>query len=181
MFVNWDHNSSHIVRWTCLPCSRVNTTTPPPPTLYSKMLQCTTVRHGCKVIDGLIDTDDVKDIIEMSRTIEVEKQVAKKLAELKAKSSGPRFLKVKWQDDYSQAEASEYIPRGVPGCRITKDEACHQTWQVFYPTDSSPFSRCRVWNRKRSSKQALFECLEWVWQVHNTPCPYDLQSILAEK
>ena len=129
-------------------------------------------------LEELLEPEEAKEI----RDTVTEKHIQQRVDAAVHKRRKPRKLKMLNANDYNQEEARGFLPADIRGCSIYKDTEMCMRWKAVYPTDEPPYSCNRVWNASRTSKQALFECLRWVWGEHARmkpdapPCPYDLSG-----
>ena len=80
---------------------------------------------------------------------------------------------------FTGAQAKRLVPQGV-GCTITIHTG--RSWQVKYPRRASEGykSHSATWGPTLSHRDALLECLRWVWPLHteatSEECPFDLEG-----
>ena len=129
-------------------------------------------------VEGLLHADEVRAVVGLSNEQEVERQVDKQMAASARAKAKPRKLMLVKGGEFSEADARKLIPQGVVGCTLAKDEKLHMRWKASYATpadEQGVFTR--VWNEERSSKEALFQCLDWLWSAHfrltGEVCPSD--------
>ena len=138
------------------------------------------MKYGnAKLLDGMLNKDDITEVADAIAQKEIAQRVKEKLADLQSKAKGPRLLRLAFRDDYTESDARELMP-SCTGARLVKDIKNRQCWQAFMPTEVAPFSRCRTWNHERTSLEALHDCLTWAWEQSDRDCPYDLSSMLQQ-
>jgi hypothetical protein len=167
-----------------------------PPPRFAASLTAEDVVHT----EGVLNSEDVSDIRKSAAEQQSrqnkgagksDSKSSSSKAVSKSSSSGlasgparPRLLALNGGEEVDLIWARQFLPPGVRGCTLSKDNSFHYRFIGSYPNAEPPRSSAKSWNAKITQWASCVYCLQWVWACHtrkeDVPCPYDFLSWVQE-
>ena len=80
--------------------------------------------------------------------------------------------------EFTSAELSLFIPRWVPGCRLSVETEWHHRVRVTYPRDDEMGHFDAMFLKAGSQRAAAIRCIRWAWAEHmratGVTCPWEI-------